>query len=670
MKPLEIFLTDLFYFNRQTNTRLCVPLNIGYIASYAKRIYGKAINISMFKDINALLKTSKSVKPDILGMSFYYWNTNLNLLALRELRGEHKRSFLTVFGGPSIDSTLPEQNTLLAKYPEVDVFIPYEGEMGFSNLVSVYLEDPGNVLENPIDGCFFGKEGEIIKGSDCGLSLRLSTLPSPYLSGDLDYFLANRYLPLLQASRMCPYGCTFCVAGKDQGKLRAFPIEQVKAEIDYVAQWHKHNPHLPFYLAELNFGINEQDPDLAEYIKKTSRDIGYPKSVYFYNDKRFTNRAKDVIEKLGDINRDGLVFSLQSENLDTLESVKRKNLSDEDIAAGIEWAKKRNIPVSTELIFGLPYETLDSAVRILDKSIKKGFDSILLHNLLLMDGIELSRKENRKKFDYKTKYRLLGSNYSKINETFVAEVEEIAVGNKFFTFDDFMTVRKMNLMFFSVFQGHYYKYFFHFMKDRGIPLAQFFADFMNPSPDHEWPIGYLEFVTDFNKAAINELYFNIQDLFADAQAIYEKENDVGKPIRLNPFYFSRLLYMKENWIKPVLIKHLELKTGSLDSPTLDIAENILDLCANLIVDLREPNNRNVLETRVDYISWQQGKFEESFENFRSAKKEVHFRLNSYRLKMIEAFRIQNHTANDVDFSYSAVETIFPRTNLYYDIVYE
>ena len=105
-----------------------------------------------------------------------------------------------------------------------------------------------------------------------------------------------------------------------------------------------------------------------------SEKTGYPKSVYFYSDKRFTENSKKVIQALGDINRDGLVFSLQSDHPETLKAIKRKNLSDDNINEGIAWAKQNRIPVTTEVIFGLPYETYNSMVNLLNKSVEQGFE--------------------------------------------------------------------------------------------------------------------------------------------------------------------------------------------------------------------------------------------------------------------------------------------------------
>ena len=54
MKKIEIFLTDFFYINRLTTNRLMVPLNIGYIGAYTKKLFDKDVNITLFKDANII----------------------------------------------------------------------------------------------------------------------------------------------------------------------------------------------------------------------------------------------------------------------------------------------------------------------------------------------------------------------------------------------------------------------------------------------------------------------------------------------------------------------------------------------------------------------------------------------------------------------------------------
>jgi len=670
MRKLEIFLADLFYINRLTRYRLCVPLNIGYVGAYTRKVFDNEVNIHLFKDVNDLLERLKSTKPDVIGFSFYYWNTNLNYSVVRQIRAQYKGDVKIVFGGPSIDSIKEEQEKLLARFPEVDIFVEGEGEVGFSRFIERVLSTPDKVFKDPIDSSFFREDGEIVKGPETGFTLPLTEVPSPYLNGYLDEFLARSYMPLLQATRMCPYTCSFCVSGKDKGVVRAFPMDTVKEEIDYIARWNKENPHIIFNLAELNFGINKQDPEIAEYLRKTSEKVGYPKSVYFYSDKRFTERARNVIDALGDINRYGLVFSLQSDNPETVNVIKRKNLSDEDVEAGINWARERNIPVSTELIFGLPFETYDSMIKTLEKSIDQGFDSVMLHNLFLMEGVELNREEFRNKYRMKTMYRLLGSNYTKIDDEFIAEYEEVLVENKFFDFNDFLSIRALNLLFFAVFQGDFYKIFFRFVKDIGIPQVSFFDSFMNPDPDHEWPEGYLRFVKDFKEAARNELYSSLDEMYSDAKEIYERNSDVGEPVRLNLYYYSRLMYSEKDWLNQVLRQHLIMENDKIDKNVLRIADNILNICENLIIDLRQPYNNSVLETEFDFDGWKQSKYREPLHNFRDGKRAINFSMRDRQMEKIRSFCEQNSNLNDRDFGFVAVETILPRSDLFYEIVYE
>ena len=159
MKKLEVFLTDLFYVNRLTKNRLCVPLNIGYVGAYANKLFNKDINIHLFKDINLLLEKSRSIKPDVIGLSFYYWNTNLNYYLVKKMR-ERNKNIIIAFGGPSIDSIQEEQEKLLNRFPEVDLFIEGEGELGFSKLIERVLGQPNKIFDSPIECSFFNHDSK------------------------------------------------------------------------------------------------------------------------------------------------------------------------------------------------------------------------------------------------------------------------------------------------------------------------------------------------------------------------------------------------------------------------------------------------------------------------------------------------------------------------------
>jgi hypothetical protein len=149
---LKVFLGDLSYINNQSKYSLFVPLNIGYIASYVKKLFKKYVEVTLFKDPQQILEEIKSQKPAVLGLSFYYWNTALNQAVVKETREILEDNVTIVWGDPSVDSDISQQGHLFERFPEVDAFITNEGELGFANLVGRRLSnDISTMWNNSID---------------------------------------------------------------------------------------------------------------------------------------------------------------------------------------------------------------------------------------------------------------------------------------------------------------------------------------------------------------------------------------------------------------------------------------------------------------------------------------------------------------------------------------
>src|SRR3989338_4316954 len=285
MRKLKILLGDNSYFNRYSQNVLFTPLAVGYVATYAKQLFGREVDIKILKKPELFLNYALENKPDLIGLSLFYWNTNLNHFLIKKIRQTLKENPVIVYGGPSIDTDPLEQKKMFQRHPEVNALIPNEGELGFANIIRRILSDQQHLWNTPIDGVVYQENGELVAGAPVGLSLDITTLDSPYLMGLLDDYLDGCYKPLLQTSRLCPYSCSFCVSGKTKGKLRAFSMAQVKEEISFISRAFKNSPHLTLQIADENFGILHRDIEVAEHIKKCSEDLNYPKNVFFYNDK-------------------------------------------------------------------------------------------------------------------------------------------------------------------------------------------------------------------------------------------------------------------------------------------------------------------------------------------------------------------------------------------------
>ena len=128
-RPLKIYLGDLTYTTVTIATE-AFPLNVGYIASYCKKLFGNDVEITLFKYIDEIDKAVNENPPDILAMSNYAWCHRIgreiskifskNLKYIHYPRLKHflevlKKSFLD-FKKDRISENLPEFNEEFLKY--------------------------------------------------------------------------------------------------------------------------------------------------------------------------------------------------------------------------------------------------------------------------------------------------------------------------------------------------------------------------------------------------------------------------------------------------------------------------------------------------------------------------------------------------------------------------
>ena len=74
---MKIYLGDLTY-DTVTISAESIPLNIGFVAAYCKKQFGKNVELTLFKYIDELENAIKENPPDILALSNYVWNRNLS----------------------------------------------------------------------------------------------------------------------------------------------------------------------------------------------------------------------------------------------------------------------------------------------------------------------------------------------------------------------------------------------------------------------------------------------------------------------------------------------------------------------------------------------------------------------------------------------------------------
>ena len=262
-KKLKILLCDLTH-DTQILVSDTIPINVGFVGSYALKKFPQEVEVSLFKYPDTLMSALHEETPDVIGFSNYSWNSRLSERFARYAKELHPH-VITVMGGTNFPQVKTEQANYLQSRPEVDFHILNEGEVAFSNIVSTCLsvrDSNDRIFHQSIDGvCYIHPESR--RGDECefrsGLSLKrlkhLDEIPSPYLNGMLDKFFDGRLTPFIETNRGCPFTCSFCHTGhRSLSKISHFSPERIKEEIGYIGSRAQELKISNLHIADTNFG--------------------------------------------------------------------------------------------------------------------------------------------------------------------------------------------------------------------------------------------------------------------------------------------------------------------------------------------------------------------------------------------------------------------------------
>ena len=458
---IKIYLADLVYDTIKTNH--VVPLNIGYLAAYLKNKYSE-VDIKLFKYPTDLEKAIKKNIPDILGLSNYSWNTRLNSVFIDLVKRLNQKA-IVVLGGPNIRNEAAGLEAFLIKHAKVDYYIPFEGEEPFGELVKEILK--GNNHPTP-DGCatilnkFHYKPVDFIKKP------REIESPSPYLSGWLDAFLKDsNMIPLLESNRGCPFGCVYCTWGISAlSKVRVRLMKTVLDEIDYVAEHCVGQPYWIF--CDANFGIFPRDIEIAKKIRETRVKKGYPSSVELWHSKNTSDRNIEIA-KILETNL-GLI-AIQSADPMVLQNSGRGQVDFNNIKEQINYYKKNNLDVATDILIGLPGESAASHLKTLAASFDMGFDVIDSINIRLLPGSIYESDKYREKYGVKTKYRPIFGAYGIYNNKRIFEIEESVRATKDMTEQELNGFKVLHWLIYFTWNTGIFKPILRLAQEQGVNQA-------------------------------------------------------------------------------------------------------------------------------------------------------------------------------------------------------
>ena len=396
----KIFLADLAHTASVTDRSLTVPLGIGYVKAFCDHALGNTVDIRLFKHPDKFLAAAHAERPDVFGFANYGWNANLN----REIGRHIRKNFpdaMIVAGGPNIDPDSELRLKFLTRHDYVDYLFIDGGEETFTEFVQWHRQG-GDVDSLPNN--IVWRDGASVRATpERTLKKNIDNIPSPYLSGDLDEFLAAGMIPLFETNRGCPFQCTFCAWGSASKDLvRRLGFDQAKAEIEYVGE---RSDARNWIVCDANFGILKRDIDLATAIRKVKDEHGRPDKCHIWLAKNVTERNLEIGGIMGDMIVP--VMAVQSLDDQVLEHIKRDNISTDTYAQYQKKFHRIGSRTYSDVIVPLPTETLATHIAALRTLVDLGVDIVQNHNMRLLAGAETNSTDTRAKYKFQTRYRLI-----------------------------------------------------------------------------------------------------------------------------------------------------------------------------------------------------------------------------------------------------------------------
>ncbi|WP_214000252.1 radical SAM protein [Arsukibacterium sp.] len=333
--------------------------------------------------------------PGVWLFSNYMWSVDLNLQISQAVK-QHNSNNLTIHGGPSTPDYPQACKDFMRINLSVDIAVHGEGEVAIAEIFETISKNIAGVpvfdefaLASVTGISFRNKLSEgIVHTAGRTRMKEVDMIPSPYLSGYFDGYGGRVEAAIIETNRGCPYGCTFCDWGSATNqKVRKFDMERVKQEIDWIGQ----NNIKVMWIADANFGLYERDIDIARHIVAVKQQFGYPHEVVVNYTKNSTLKLVEIIKIFteGGIISQGII-SIQTTDEGTLDVINRKNIRTERYDELTQIFDDLKLPLSTDLMIGLPGITVaafdNDLQRYIDMDVSvKAYPTQLLPNSPMAD---------------------------------------------------------------------------------------------------------------------------------------------------------------------------------------------------------------------------------------------------------------------------------------------
>jgi len=406
--------------------------------------------------------------PDVFAISLYVWNYKL----AHDIAKWVKETFpdcVIISGGPH--QYFKHDMSWFKKHWYLDASLPGDcyGELFFQELLDNY--NNGQVDWSMVtDARYPTKKGKNISISKntmsrddkklfqfnfSALSIQLEPLKD-FLIYQKDHFPKSISACILETTRGCPYGCTYCDWGGGVGTtVIKKSIDNVYLDIDAAVQF-----NLSFlYIADANFGIfGERDVEIINYIVKCKIEMDQHFTIGYGGFAKTENRL-DYIKEIIKVDVDNnlsvtreLKLSLQTLDEQILKNIDRVNINlDKQLEVFKPLAKDNQMPLYVEMIMGLPGIDLEKYYHELDILGKHNLSVQWFEWILLPETPAYA-------YEYRNKYGLevitKNNGWFSIEEN--SSMREVVIGGMSFSKDEYLQMILSNSLYHLLVKGGFY----------------------------------------------------------------------------------------------------------------------------------------------------------------------------------------------------------------------
>lgn len=328
------------------------------------------------------LRYLAEIKPDIIGVSCYIWNSEINFSFCERAKVLCPNA-LVVAGGPDVTYTAEK---IMRRWGSLDVIVKGEGEETFKDLLLRILDGreiygiPGTVTRKP--------DGTIVEGPPRSPIQNLDVIPFGYdnelQSNDPALAKYDRML-IYETMRGCVYNCAFCLYGRwGGGKSRWFSVERVIHDLSRIL-----TAGYSVQVVDPIFGLDRQR---TKEILKALSPLKYEGGLYI--EMYAEHLDPETVDLFVSARVKQIGLGLQSLNPKAIEAMGRKSRM-ERFKKNIMLLGQAKLNYYIDVMYGLPEDTYEGFLQTLDFALSFPEADVEIYRLLVLPGSRYYEEANR-----------------------------------------------------------------------------------------------------------------------------------------------------------------------------------------------------------------------------------------------------------------------------------